>query len=210
MTKEENYIRYKKQGLIDHLNLHTYRYLGDRIYDMAPESFDIGKELCGFSMCQNCGMCCNAFPCTFSPCDFLDINDMGYMRSILDTGLICISQMCWSDILVLRPRGVGDEGIVSLKWQIVFDESGNNSCLLNQKGCLLNPEYRPTEGLLYTPLESGDHVVKCTESQLAREYFPYQDAIGALADEYYFTKEVCDASKENVQRLSRRMAGYKR
>lgn len=140
MNKEEAYIRHKKIGLLEHINSYNRKLNKPYQIPSNPEDFDIEESLCRKSLCQRCGSCCQTFPCIFAPTDFLDIENMDYMRKILNTGLLCLSKIYNSTTTIIRPRGIGDLGVVSFLDDIKYTYDGANPCILNSSnGCLLSP-----------------------------------------------------------------------
>ena len=94
MTKEDLYLTQKRKGLIEHASPFNGKTFGGTLFEIKEDSMgalDIEKTFCTPSACHSCGVCCATFPCTFAPSDFLDIYDFEYMKSIIDTGLVCIS-----------------------------------------------------------------------------------------------------------------------
>ena len=143
-------------------------------------------------LCSNCkGACCNDYPCPYSPNEFIDINDLDYMRSILDTGLVVIEYFDSIDRffddskpnLYIRPRGIKDKKIVNE--EIFYYE---NSCLLNDNGCYFDHVYRPIGGLLLVPEENYYGLDFCHQyynyKLLNQEWSMYQESLNILKEEY--------------------------
>lgn len=215
LTKEEIYINHKKKGLLNHID--AYNKKSDDPFSVNKTNFDIETTLCKPNICKNCGDCCLTFPCVFSPSDFLDITDLEYMKRLLDTNLLCISDIPTRGILVIRPRGEGDFWIVSLYRDIVLNRGGYNPCILHSsKGCLLPAMNRPSEGLLHLPVtDSVEHYTLYNEWDITKEYTPYQETLLTLKEMYYniyFPNNIRfpNVEEENIQKLARYMAGYKR
>ena len=121
--------------------------------------------------------CCQHFPCAFSPEEFLDINNVFYMRELLETGVIVLSKRISIRIRIpyIRPRGIYDSHKL-----ITARTSGGNTCsLLTSNGCLFDPLFRPTEGLLTIPKK-----LNCFEcygyEQLKRDWTQYKESMYAL------------------------------
>lgn len=212
MTMEEKYLNHKKKGLLEHVRKFNERNHDVWQFPINENNFDIEHTFCSPDVCRDCGRCCSNFPCVFAPSDFLDITDLDYMRRLLDTEVICISEVNWDGTLVIRPRGLGDLGVVSLGSQIKLHNRANPCMLNSRKGCLLPDMYRPSEGLLYHAIEEYEHVIMYTEKNIADEYRAYNDILFTLLSEYAYKKSspYVAEDKENIQKLTRYMAGYKR
>lgn len=134
--------------------------------------------------CKKCkGACCESFPCTLSPFEFVDIEDINYMKSVLDTGVLTIAPgNIAKTFYLIRPRGEKDTDF------IIADYVPNpNDCLLHgKKGCLLDPIARPTEGLLLLPRDKGRNLCEClySEMKLMEDWFKYQDVLNELRKKY--------------------------
>lgn len=209
MTKEEEYIRYKKMGLLEHISSYNKKLSNPYQFQLNPDNFDIEKYLCRQSQCQHCGSCCQTFPCVFAPADFLDIENMDYMREILNTGLLCLSKVYNSTTTVIRPRGRGDLGIVSFLDEIKYTYDGSNPCILySSNGCLLSSEYRPSQGLLYMPT-TYSHIRMYTDEDIEKEYSAYQKILFDLFVEYVGIDNYPNITEENVHKLIRCISGVK-
>lgn len=205
MTREEAYIRYKKMGLLEHISSYNEKLSNQ----LNLENFDIEKSLCRQSQCQYCGSCCQTFPCVFAPTDFLDIENMDYMRDILNTGLLCLSKVYNGTTTIIRPRGIGDLGIVSFLDEIKYTYDGANPCILHSSsGCLLPSEYRPSQGLLYIPT-TYSHIRMYTDEDIEKEYGAYQEVLFDLFVEYVNRNDIPDVTEENVRKLTRCISGAK-
>lgn len=180
MTKEEAYIKHKKQNLIHLVNDYNNGITGNqKPFEIDEEHLDIEKTFCTPQRCKNCGQCCDTYPCIFSPYDFLDITDRSYMESIFHTGLVAISQTD-NGVLVVRPRGAADEKtVVSL-------QTSHNPCLmLGENGCLLPPEYRPSNGLLLYPIDNLlHHRIMYSYDIIEDEYEKFQSLMWAYFTQY--------------------------
>ena len=158
----------------------------------------------GSEICKNCWQsdcCCNKYPCIFAPSDFLDITDIEYMKKILDTGLVCVSE-ARSGFLTLRP--VGKREIYSEpRYQ-------NNTCIFYHyhSGCMLDACYRPTQGLLLIP--DKYHRCEClyTKDNIYEDYKNYQDILREL---YEYQKkiniqhELFNIPKEEINQLVKKI-----
>lgn len=100
-------------------------------------------------LCKRCGgSCCKNYPCSFSPYDFIDINNFDYMKRILDTGYFVIDFFTDKEknIFYIRTRGLQDDGIV------INHRSLENECVLHKNNkCELDYYSRPTGGALLIP-----------------------------------------------------------
>lgn len=212
MSLEEQYLIHKKKELIKLVNIHNNRALDSDYFEITGDyaDLDIEKTFCSSSSCKKCGACCKQFPCAFSPNDFLDINNSEYMSNILNTGLVVLAVSYNRKNIYLRPRGFADEKLVST---ILLDSNvanGNNPCILHTKnGCLLEPQYRPSEGLLY--IHRNYHIIMYTEDDYEREYDEYQESLFNLFYNYgnnYIALNQ-ESIEENVKKLTRGLCGYK-
>ena len=227
MTLDEKYNNYKKQGL---KNYFDENFSGERYAQDLPkldDSTELSDTFCTPNICANCrGHCCQTYPCAFSPEDFIDINDMDYMRNILDLGLICISltETDFGIFWYLRPMGIIDclsndnKSIVSTKY------TQNECCILrdSETGCMLSATYRPREGLLHYPIPDNtyredfpkyymDHITWYTDQYKYREWKEYQKTLETLAREYRKgnrLEHIDEEFEQKVIRLTRRIAGY--
>ena len=143
--------------------------------------------------CAGCkGCCCSNCPCGFSPNDFIDINDLDYMKTLLNTGLLAISPLDFSNqTLYIRSRGIKD--LDTIVTGLICD---HNTCLFSTyKGCVLNPYLRPSEGLLLLPNEvSYDMQLETchqmyTNRLMKLDWSPYQKALKELKS-YYKNREI--------------------
>lgn len=213
MSLEEQYLIHKKKELIKLVNIHNNRALDSDYFEITSNyaDLDIEKTFCSSSSCKKCGgACCKQFPCAFAPNDFLDINNSEYMLNILNTGLVVLAVSYNMKNVYLRPRGLTDE-----KWFSAIHLPGRlygkNSCILHTKnGCLLEPQYRPSEGLLYI---CENQIIMYTENDYEEEYGKYQELLVKLFYDYLF-KDIDialdqDSIEENVKKLTRGLCGYK-
>jgi hypothetical protein len=145
------------------------------------------KNDCLGEKCKACkGRCCETYPCILSPTEFIDINNIDYMKSVLDTGVLAIAPMNMADsFYCIRPRGVKDLDTVTTGYVV-----GENNCILqSKKGCVLDYLTRPSEGLLLIPGPS----IKCfqlyTEEKIVNDWYNYQHLLSELR-KYYKNKEI--------------------
>ena len=167
----ENEYIYRKQKLIE------------RITDGQIQN----KNSCFGEKCKTCkGCCCETYPCTLSPKEFIDINNIDYMKSVLDTGILAIAPMNMSgSYYCIRPRGLKDLDTISTGYIL-----GNNPCILQStKGCVLDYLTRPSEGLLLIPGKRIECVQLYTESKLVNDWYNYQSLLYDLR-KYYKDKEI--------------------
>ena len=155
-------------------------------------------------ICKNClqdSCCCNKYPCIFSPKDFIDITDLEYMKKIIDTGLICISNYKKNNLLIVRPVG---------KREICNNPNYNkNTCIFYhyKTGCMLDFNIRPTQGLLFIP-QDNTCIDLYSSDEIEKEYKPYQDILKEL---YYYQKSVnvdlrlFDVSNNKIKQLVKRI-----
>lgn len=211
MTIEENYINGRRKVIERKVSEFCYAHGGLPFsFPKDDDSFFscfTDQEIC--ATCSNC--CCAVHPCKYSPYDFIDITDINYMSSILDLGLLCISESIDNGLLLIRPRGYADsDTLVSMFAD--YKSSFRNPCIMqSQTGCLLSKYHRPTEGLLYIPFSEYDHVVLYTERKIEKDYYPYQDALRSLYHKYRNVNMPIKAPTLNqVRSLTRKISGYKR
>lgn len=190
------YLIYKKENLLRLVANYNKQVIEDNKFQINEEDFDIRNNFCKPEICNHrsgCFHCCVHFPCKFSPKDFLDITNIDYMRNILNTGLICIGNTSKdSKTLILRPRGYEDKKncIVSLFpfYFSLYDDELNPCVFRGDKGCLLDPEYRPSQGLLLVPVAKGKYIEKHFEMydsyDCEEEYKQYQEYLEILYNEY--------------------------
>lgn len=209
MTKEEIYLKRKKEELIRHVNKFNERNQGKYQFPIDSKNLDIENTFCNSSLCSKCGNCCSTFPCVFAPSDFLDITDINYMSKLLDTGLICLSQSEDKKVLLLRPRGLGDRELWSDLDEIKYTYDGANPCILqSSSSCLLPAIYRPTEGLLHL-----HRLTMYKTRDIVEEYNPYwNDLISLFSQGTFSTKlepKYIVQQPENINRLIRSLVGHK-
>lgn len=214
MSLEEQYLIHKKKELIRLVNIHNNRALDLDYFEITQDyaNLDIEKTFCSPSMCKKCGACCNQFPCAFAPNDFLDINNPEYMLQILKTGLVVLAVSYNRKKIYLRPRGVADEKLVSTILLNSTVADGNNPCILHSKnGCLLEPQYRPSEGLLYVRRNHFGHIIMYTEDDYEEEYGKYQESLCKLFYDYGNDPIALnqDSIEESVIKLTKSLCGYK-
>lgn len=214
MSLEEQYLIHKKKELIRLVNIHNNRALDLDYFEITQDyaNLDIEKTFCSPSMCKKCGACCYQFPCAFAPNDFLDINNSEYMLQILKTGLVVLAVSYNRKKIYLRPRGVADEKLVSTILLNSNVADGNNPCILHSKnGCLLEPQYRPSEGLLYVHRNHFGHIIMYTEDDYEEEYDKYQESLCKLFYDYGCDSIVLnqDSIEENVKQFTKSLCGYK-
>lgn len=202
MNAEESYALYHEKVI---------RYIINKSkenYPLPNSTSDFYTYLSGYKCCTHCDKCCcEHFPCKYSPYDFLDITNFDYMCGILDTGLLCISESINTKELIIRPRGINDsDSIVSLTASFPFWISRNPCLLLSSTGCMLPPEFRPSEGLLYIPKSTRDHISLYSEKDLEKDYEQYQDALKALYDKYSGKYMPKVSSPSRVRKLTKHIS----
>ena len=204
MTIEEKYIARKKKNLYDFF----YPFLSEKGKRDINED-NILNYLINSDVCKNCGECCNHIPCIFSPNDFIDINNLDYMKGIMETGLIRVSYVKDynnKNIYVLGPCGQMD------MYPYFDPKFDSNPCILNgYNGCMLSNEFRPTGAILLYP---SKHIInRCVcfyrTEHIINDYKPYQDTLKNLKYEY---DDICkiSATEEEVKTLTRKIAGYRK
>lgn len=210
MNKEELYIEKRKRVIRRRIEAFN------RVHPHTPLTLpqvttNFFYSLTNNKACSKCtARCCISFPCAYSPNDFLDLNDLEYMSSILDLGLLCISETSYRSCRIIRPRGLNDSNRVVSMYKDYCHNIINPCILQNAKGCMFSPFHRPSEGLLYIPITENDHIEAYNVDILEEEYMPYQESLQKLYDKYYYM-EVPKAkpTKRQVRILTRKIMGYK-
>lgn len=141
------------------------------------------------SGCKECGgKCCKEMPCSFAPWDFLTLNDETYIRRILETGVLTIADFTYTNYTytkfsknyyyILRPSCCDEKNrVVGNNSNRVFE--GNSRCVfLSENGCMLEPEFRPTVGLIY---DCQGQIF--SEERIYEKWIPYQDLLRTLFEE---------------------------
>ena len=174
------------------------------IYNRLAESEEYNeRNLTNGELCHKCGgKCCRNYPCVFSPEDFIDIYDLDYMKSILDTGYFVIDTFFryqGEDIIYyVRPRGVDDDNVVTDP-----DKRGRRCILHTDNGCMLDFYTRPSGGALLIPnpnriiCEYSRCDAKYSSTDQYEEWCDYQDVMLELLDYYSDKKIAPNASKIN-------------
>ena len=156
-------------------------------------------------LCKTCkGACCKNFPCAFSPDDFADINDLDYMKKLLDTGYFVIdSFLSYNNekIYYLRLRGKKDKKVILIKKYII-----SNKCIFHKRKCLLDFYIRPTGGALLIPRNSRKGLGTCYNEYTFREqvddWKAYQNVLVDLI-KYYEDKKIKVPRESKVYKLER-------
>lgn len=190
---KDSYLEYKKQTLISLIEFYNQGCEDSRKFEIDKENLDIKKTFTSKRCQECCGGCCSTYPCVFSPKDFLDVSNIEYMEGILKTGLLTISLVKSRNTYnystyCLRIRGRSDslDNCKSRIMSAYFDYRNHNKynyCLLKdkEKGCMLPPEYRPSEALLYMPNDEGHrHRTMYTTRQIEDDWYEYQDILRLL------------------------------
>ena len=208
MTYEEKYFQMRRKFILKTIDLYNSTSSYPDI-EIKKEYKEFDEFLGTPEICTECGgLCCKHFPCLFSPYDFIDVNNIEYMKKILDLGIITIGKSCYDDSLVLRPRGIKDKKtIVNTRLPL------HNRCILfGPTGCLLNSNYRPSEALLFYAKSLNNHLEIYSTGDCIDDWINYQDSLNKLAEIYKKTKTevLIPPEPELVKKLTRRIAGYKR
>ncbi|MBR4351162.1 MAG: hypothetical protein IKP98_02965 [Bacilli bacterium] len=167
---------------------------------------------CLCSECAKCkGNCCSNYPCTLSPREFIDINNIEYMKNVLDIGVLAIAPgniLC--KYYIIRPRGSKDLDTIVTG----YVEAPNSCILQGPKGCILDPLFRPTDGLLLMP-ERHYKEIKCvphySEFKVMEDWLKYQDVLRELR-KIYKDKEIDmpPANEETAKKYTLAMLGCKK
>lgn len=165
------------------------------------------------SLCSKCkGACCMGTPCGFSPDEFIDITDIDYMKSILDTGFLAIAELSLlENVLYIRPRGFRDLDTIYTGF-VGYD----NECIfLNDNGCILNSIYRPSEGLLLVPspkrFGSGICQDNYQSKDLVKDWKKYRKTLLELK-KIYKNKEIAkpEINEKNIKKYELKILGLKK
>lgn len=169
-----------------------------------------GEEDCICEDCIKCGgACCKSSPCTLSPREFLDIEDLDYMKSILDLGVLSIFPLnIRGDIFAIRARGLKDLDTIVTGY--IAGYNYNECILLGSKGCVLDYTTRPTEGLLLIP-KFGTYDIELQLYDAERtidEWKACQKAVLELK-KYYKDREIIkpEATKETALIYKNKLLG---
>lgn len=210
MNKQELYIEKRKKVIRRRMETFNKSHPNTTI-KLPKDTSNFFGCLTNCSICSECILtCCNTFPCNYSPYDFLDINNLEYMSSILDLGFLCISASNYHNVLIIRPRGIHDSSRVVSMYKDYGRHLTNPCILQNSRGCMFSSFNRPSEGLLYIPITEEDHIEAYPEQILEEEYMPYQESLQKLHDKYYYTEvPKVKPTKKQVRLLTRKIAGYK-
>lgn len=136
--------------------------------------------------CKICaGQCCKNNGCSFSPSDFKRIS-FPILKKIIEKGFIAIIEVdkfvtgFEKDILALRVRNK-DEPVVNLS-----GEHNEGCILLEDTGCPFSDDDRPYGGRALIPEKFilGTCIRGCSSRQIAEAWFPYQEILQALKDEF--------------------------
>ena len=139
---------------------------------------------CLSDICDKCkGTCCKKYPCMLSPRELI-MDDIDYLKNVLDTGVLTLTvTQTQNKILYIRARGVNDPRTIYSEEAIT-----PNSCILiGKKGCILDPLYRPTDGLLLIP-ETKFGITKCVshypEFKKFEDWQKHQEILRELVEIY--------------------------
>lgn len=197
------------------MTMEEYRKKKLEIYKKITGDSEFNKEKgCYLEACIRCnGACCRNFPCSFSPDDFVDIDDLDYMKRILDTGYFVIStfstyytKYIGETIYYIRPRGIKDESTM-LANKIPVD----NECIFHTvDGCLLDFYTRPSEGALLVPHKGSFGLGICSNNysydDLMENWREHQDSMNELV-KYYYNKslEINKPDKGKLYKLKKKL-----
>lgn len=129
------------------------------------------------SICSKCkGKCCKISGCGLMPCDVEDMSVDG-IRRMLDTGKYSISFLLKMNpprpMLSMISREVG-------RGRINPSLIRTRCSLLDENGCTLSEEERPTQALLLVPGENLDCHELVTISETISEWSKYQDILAEV------------------------------
>ena len=181
------------------------------VYEITSEkNIDFSKILNNES-CNKCkGCCCKNCPCGYSPREFTNLNDIDYMKDILDSGILCIDELILpftKPLLSIRIRGRSDNNI------FMSNNFNYNECiLLGKNGCRLNKDERPIEGLLLFPKDNAFGLGVCYSmydyNTKIEDWEKYQKSLKKLK-EYYINKVVPlkPVTDEDIKKLQYKIKG---
>lgn len=185
------------------MTIEEYRKKKLDIYRNISNNIKFSKDnACSLELCRKCdGACCKSFPCAFSSDDFIDINDLDYMKNIMDTGLFVIDNYivfpAMKDrIYFIRSRGIKDEDLY------IYDRAASdNECIFhNIDGCLLDFYTRPSEGALLVPNKNKYGLGVCSNhyslSKLKEDWLAHQDVMKELIS-YYQGRKIVKHKPDN-------------
>lgn len=141
--------------------------------------------------CQECtNRCCDDTPCALAPEEFLHIDDLDYMKNVLNLGALAIAPLTFrQDVFCIRARGQLDLDTISTGFVLK-----PNSCILQtSRGCILDPITRPTEGLLLIPDRGEASLTTCRKyysfNSMIEDWKKYQKIVKELK-KYYDNIEI--------------------
>lgn len=149
-------------------------------------------------MCSECGgQCCKENGCIYLPNDFNKL-DFHSLKKEINKGYISVSGQpfagfagdAWTFLLYLRARNEGAS-------EVDLITSGGPCKLLNENGCLLDEENRPSLGLLVKPTKVGGPCEKMYASDLVLNWLDYDNVLAQLV-RYYTHKDVIDVVVEEI------------
>ena len=167
------------------------------LYKKITGNNDFNEEyVTNKNLCKRCGgSCCKNYPCSFSPDDFVDINDFNYMKQILDTGFFVIDSFIdyqnKKNTYFIRCRGSQDK-----KGIFCFNSPYGNECLLLGENGFYT---RPTIGALLTPKSNNHGRGICTNEYTYKkhkeDWEKHQDIMLKLIEYYANNKKMPKVSK---------------
>lgn len=158
----------------------------------------MSEKYIDYEMCKKCGgACCKQNGCIYAPKDFNSV-DFSYLKNELEKGKISISGQptpiqgnLWTYIPYLRARNKNAD--------IVDLITNGGPCInLNENGCTLPEEKRPTFGLLVKPTKIGGPCEK-VNSDSAINWLDYSELLEELV-KHYTNKHIIDIIVEEISR----------
>lgn len=158
------------------------------------------------NMCSECGgSCCSRYPCSFSPDDFIDVDDIDYMKKILDTGFFIIDTYFSYNpndrVRYIRLRGSKDKNTY-----ICNDYISRNECIAHCEGCIFDVYTRPTGGVLLIPKSDNSKYSMCESAYSFEDkkddWRKHQDTLNELIS-IYENKKYCMPKISKIYKLEK-------
>ena len=174
---------------------------------MLDKSIYENKEIC--SACG--GRCCKAAGCEIEPQDFVGEITKERILELLNTGVVCIEEFIYkykykdgyNEGFTLRMRGIKD------KYKTTSHNlfMSNRCVLLNDNGCKLDFDNRPSGAKLLIPDKNQECYYPNYTPEIWKDYFKL---LGEIYKELQISKDSIFEDKEyNIQDFKRILKNYK-